>query len=376
MHDHQQIVDRIRAFMAGADQTRNDAVADLASNYSSACRDANDRLRRCGDYLRRGLRSEAIQLAECHPSLLDTIATLDMGDLDGWEQLCAGYELARPERMMIEVAQELNEAYAQEQSIRDLLVRHRLLALGRAPLGERVGVLRELVAADPMTAHWGDDQEALERAWLPAFRAEVMSAVKANDGAAIRRLSAAADPAAWRAAVPADVSQALGRAAATAQAELANAELAGLVPPLRAALQAGSYPDAKRVQAKWAKVVAKHKTPVPPELADEMAALTTWIGEQERLVELEAELDAACGRLRTVIGSSAGLDGLQSQYRAVTAIGLPVPPDVEADYQRAVQRLEKGKRVERLTLIAVVVGVVLIVVAVVVVMVIKGSGHG
>ncbi len=43
MHDHQQIVDRIKAFMAGADQTRNDAVVDLASNYSSACRDANDR---------------------------------------------------------------------------------------------------------------------------------------------------------------------------------------------------------------------------------------------------------------------------------------------------------------------------------------------
>jgi hypothetical protein len=376
MHDHQQIVDRIKAFVAGADQTRNEAVADLASNYSSACRDANDRLRRCGDYLRRGLRSEAIQLAECHPSLLDTIATLDMGELDDWEQLCAGYELARSERMMIEVAQELNEAYAQEQAIHDLLVKHRTLALRRAPLAERVAVLRELTLADPMTAHWGDDQEVLERAWLPAFRAEVASAVKAKDSAAIQRLAVAADPAVWRVAIPADIRQALDRAATAAQAELTVAELAALVPRVRAALQAGSYPDAKRVQAKWDKIVKQRQVPVPPELVDEVAPLTTWLAEQERLIELEAAQAEACERLRAILDVNVTLPDIRARYREVTALGLPVPPDVEADYLRAVRRLEKGKRMERLG-IAVGVGVVvLIVVIVIVVMAVKSGSHG
>ena len=377
MYDHQQIVDRIKAIMAGADQTRNEAVADLASNYASACRDANDRLRRCGDYLRKGLRSEAIQLAECHPNLLDTIASLDMGELDEWEQLCAAYEMARPERMMIEVAQELNEAYSQEQAIHDLLVKNRLLALSRAPLRERVMVLRELAAADPMTACWGEDQETLERAWLPTFRADVTTAVRGRDVAAIERLSAAADPAAWRATVPTDITDALKRAVQAIQADQAAAELTQLVPAVRAALQAGSYPEAKRLQAKWTKVVGRHKVEVPPELVDEMAALTTWVSDYERQVALEDDLASACAILRAVIDANATVENLRTQYRAVTSLGLPVPPDVEAEYQRALLRLEKSQRLERLGLYVGVTAAVLIVIAVVVAMVLKGSGsHG
>ena len=349
-------------------------MADLASNYASACRETNDRLRRCGDYLRRGLRSEAIQLAECHPNLLETVATLDLGELEQWEQLCAGYDMPRPERMMMEVAQVLNQAYVQEQAIHDLLVKHRTLALSRAPLRDRIAVLRELTAADPQTAFWSEDQAAVERATFPALRAEVAAALKARDAAAIIRLSTATDPSLWRADVPADVVQALQRANDAARSELAVAELTALIPKVRAALQAGSYPEAKRVQAKWDKVVATQKVEVPPELVDELIPLETWVAEQERQSELQAEHESACATLHAMLKENVGEDDLLARYQAITATGLPCSPDLEAAFQQKLKRRAKAKRLEQITLIAVVAVVVLITIAVIVMIAAK-TGH-
>src|SRR5438105_1253518 len=104
MADYQQIVDRIRAVVNGADQTRSSGMSELASAFAGLCEDANARLRRCVDYLHRGLLSEAIDLAETYPALLDIIAVLDMSEMDQWEQLCASYDMARPMRMMIDLA--------------------------------------------------------------------------------------------------------------------------------------------------------------------------------------------------------------------------------------------------------------------------------
>ena len=102
--DYNEVVDDIRSFLAAADQTRTDGLHDLAGAYARLCREANERLRRCGDYLRRGMRSEAIHLAEAVPPLLDVVAALDLPELEEWEQLCGMYELPRPVRLHIETA--------------------------------------------------------------------------------------------------------------------------------------------------------------------------------------------------------------------------------------------------------------------------------
>src|SRR5438270_851670 len=141
MQDHQAIVDNIRGFLAGSDQTSSPELAEWAVAYATYCNDANARLRRSVDYLRRGLRSEAIHMAEIEPRLLDFTATLDLPEIEAWESLCGTYGLQRPPRLAIEAAQELNEAYAIEQPLRSLLTQHRMLALARAPLVDRLQVL-------------------------------------------------------------------------------------------------------------------------------------------------------------------------------------------------------------------------------------------
>src|SRR4051812_43580101 len=129
MPDYQQVVDAIRAFANSLDQTRSDEVPELATSYALLCREANDRLRRCADYLHRGLRSEALHLADTPPILLDMVAALDIPELPDWEKACFAYDLQRPPKLLMEAAQELNEAYAADEPVRMLLSRHRVLAL-------------------------------------------------------------------------------------------------------------------------------------------------------------------------------------------------------------------------------------------------------
>jgi len=79
MNDAQRIVDDLRSVVHASDQTYSDQLTQLAKSYVEACGEANKRLRRCDDFLRQGLRSEAIRYAEAEPSLLDQVAILDRG---------------------------------------------------------------------------------------------------------------------------------------------------------------------------------------------------------------------------------------------------------------------------------------------------------
>src|SRR5947209_914413 len=139
MPDYHQIVDQIRGFVQSSDQTRNERLEGLASGYAEACIEVNQRLGRCQWLLQQGLRSEAIQLAESEPKLLGAIATLDFPERADWDELVGIYGLAAAPKLMVEAASFLNEAYAQEEPLQDLLRTHRRLAMQRAPLRLRIG---------------------------------------------------------------------------------------------------------------------------------------------------------------------------------------------------------------------------------------------
>ena len=113
MLDYQRILDDVHAVLdSGGD--RPDLLRETAADYRAACEEANERLRRCEGLLRRGLRSEAIQQAETEPVLLDVVAQLDFSDRQAWCNLLAQHGIAPPPLLAIELAAELNEAYAVE----------------------------------------------------------------------------------------------------------------------------------------------------------------------------------------------------------------------------------------------------------------------
>ncbi len=89
MLDYQRIVDDVRSTMFSNSMEGVDFFRSAAADYAVACDDVNERLRQCGKLLRQGLRSEAIQLADSEPILLDVVATLDFPERMQWEQIVA-----------------------------------------------------------------------------------------------------------------------------------------------------------------------------------------------------------------------------------------------------------------------------------------------
>src|SRR6516165_1407149 len=162
MTDPHQIVEQIRVILHAGDPARNGRLGALATAYAGACHEVTQRLGRCHRLLQQGLRSEAIQLAEAEPNLLETLAALDFPERAEWDDLVHLHDLEPAPNLPIEPARRLNEAYAEENPLQDLLRRHRRLALQRAPLRSRIGVLRQLASRDPGNPIWTDDLRAFE----------------------------------------------------------------------------------------------------------------------------------------------------------------------------------------------------------------------
>ena len=161
MLDYQRIVDDVRSVL-WQDADNLDFLRSAAADFLVACDETNDRLAAAAALLKQGLRSEAIRLCEVEPNLLDTVATLDFPEREQWNGLVAQYGIVAPPPLMLEWASVLNEAYALEQPLADLLRRHRLAALARGPLPVRIGLLRKLAECDADNPAWQEDLTVFE----------------------------------------------------------------------------------------------------------------------------------------------------------------------------------------------------------------------
>ena len=198
MLDYQRIVDDVRGALLNNADAGDDFLQAAAADYFLAVDEANQRLGACGALLRKGLRSEAIQLCEVEPNLLDVMQTLDFPEGQAWRELLSLRGMAAPSALKRDLAADLNAAYAVEQPLATLLQRHRLLAMGRGPLKLRLEVLRKLADADPENPVWVQDVCTFETERVKELQKEVPQAIFKADRRALAALSAELEKSNWR----------------------------------------------------------------------------------------------------------------------------------------------------------------------------------
>ena len=93
MNDVQRIVDEVRFRLASSDWELTDDLRRIAAEYAALCHHVNIRLRRCGEFLRQGLRAEAMHLAESPPNLLETFEVADIPERKDWDEVVGMYQL-------------------------------------------------------------------------------------------------------------------------------------------------------------------------------------------------------------------------------------------------------------------------------------------
>lgn len=346
MSDYRQTTDEIRAFLSTADRARTPELNSLANEYAGLCQEANGRLRRCLDYLRHGRRTEAIHLAESQPLLLDVVTALDFPEIDDWQQVCAAYGLSRSARVMMEAARELNEAYAPEQSLSALLARQRSLALSRAPLSQRLTVLRELLRRDVRNAAWQEDLRTIEQARLREISTEALAAIKGRQIEAIDRLLTELKETTWNCPVPDELKTTLAAASMRNHRDVAAQELWNLAPRVNAACASGSVPEAREVLKKWSAIVKASGFALPADLREVIRPLNEMIDTEEDRHERERQLAAVCERLRQAIRAGEPLEQLKNLHLEAVRLELPIPDALERQYRQAMAEAEAVRRNE------------------------------
>lgn len=354
MTDYKRCVDEIRFFLQSDARPGDGRVREAALKYLEACRQVNDRLRQCEGCLRQRLAAEAVHLAEVEPRLLELYAileileNLDPDDEQRWEEFLAEERLEKPPPLRREVALELNQAYLQVQPLEELLRRYRLLSWSKAPLGERLPVLRELSRLSPNNQLWADDVRAFEQERLKALAAEVDAAVRKGDTAVMQQLLTEIDGTRWLSPPPPDLRNRL-------QSSSQAVHRSALIPRLeRDLLQAWAATDADRVRQlrdELGRVIGPPTGPDP-----------TWKRLHPALHWLEAEEAFQDGvtKLKDLLESPATEQELYRWYDYLHEFKRPLPEWLENMFETRV--LEMRRTGYERKVLALVIGTVLFII--------------
>jgi hypothetical protein len=357
--DVQRIVDEVRFRLQSPEGEPTEELQRLAAEYAELCHDVNVRLRRCGEFLKRGLRAEAIHLAEAEPSLLETFATVDFPERSEWDQLLVNLRLPRSEPLLSDVAGELNEAYSQHAPLERLLRTHRLLALRRAPISQRLSVMRKLAEADPALPFWDEDLRRFERERLSEIVDEARAARECGDSDALHALVTELTGPEWRHKPSESVVQGARK--------LALESLAGDLAAIHAS---GNVDRARALRDRWNRLSAEAKSAPGEKIAALAAPALEWLAaEDSKSAALRRFHDRLLALEQKLVDPKASLAELDRARRAAQKSGRPIPEPLASQYYA--RRLElaqtEGSRRRNIvgaTALAVIVVVTLAVLAV------------
>ncbi len=342
MRDPQRIVEEVQAFLMANDQTLNDRLAELAKEYKEACEEINKRLARCAQLLRQGLRAEAIHSAEAEPNLLTSLHTLDFPDRIAWLDAVGIFQLAAPPDFEHGIAEHLSAAYTEVDPHRQLLRKHRRLALARAPLRERLGVIRELARLDATNPIWDEDRRSYELARFKQIQNEAVEAARRKDAKIILALEAEVlnDP--WAIRPTSSLVQAIKKAADTLRQESALRELPDVEARLNDAFSALDLGRARDERARWIALAESARLPQTHTLRERAEPALVWIDKEEEKARKYANYNQAVADLEAALDDSKSTaDKLEPLHAALVRAEreLVDPPGHQALTERYHRRI-------------------------------------
>jgi hypothetical protein len=356
MTDYQRIVDDIRSFLQASDQSHTDSLRRISTEYEAACQEANQRLRRCEEYLQKGLRSEAIHLAEADPVLLDVVAALDFPERQQWEEVALTYGLPPPPRLRTETASALNQAYADEQPLEQLLRRHRRLALERAPLEERLLLMRQISAIDATNPVWADDIAVFERSRLKKMRRDVEQAVKHHDWDGLFGIHDELHKYEWSVAPDPDLVTFVRKEVEHRKHIRLRRSLQQIASQLKSAFATADEAQARMALKEWDQLNSEARLDRQDPIFRRAAGALQWLEQLNRKQETEFAYQAALERLEDALAAGAPQEELADAFYNVRKYKRNLPLDLEQRYSEKLQSIRNAaSRKER----HVIVGTVL-----------------
>lgn len=344
----QQLIDEIRSQLEVEDQSLTEELRRLATEYAALCREVNRRLRHCDELLRQGLRSEAVHLAEQTPKLLDLVNLAEFPEREKFVELVSLYGLPRPESTLSSVAEALNEAYWQQEPLERLLEVHRLLAVGRAPLRDRLEVLRKLRESDPDNAIWEEDVRAMEQARLRQVAGEAHQAAEQEDTERLAALIAELSAETWLAKVPSAAVRGVKQRLMQVSQHKSRRQLDRLKLELDRAFAEMNAAQARALRQQWQDHQSIVKLPEDDPLIQHVAPVFAWLEEEDQRESQERAWRLAISAVESALDEPhSTLENLERLGDDVQRTGRPLPPVLQGRYENRVSGLRLAARRRR-----------------------------
>lgn len=343
--DLRRAVAVLTVYLNGPDLPPGNDLSWAASLYADAAEAMNDRLAVCDELLARNQRSEALRQAQIEPDVAGTFAVLDAISRDELAAAAVKYGLRVPPQLAAVVVQRLRLESASDLSTDGLLREHRYLALARAPLRDRLALLRLLVRAEPLNLEWGEDLRAYEIARFDQLRLELLRAEQREDWLGVRSASHELASKEWKLPPPLDLqadATALvrkhGRAAAAADVEC-------LVMPLRTAEVAYERALDTDADAEVAEIRAhvrqlfqranavrrEYQVSFKDPLFEAILPIYDRLKRLDGVWREKAGRITFLARLQTALRNGTSIEEVRPLYAEAGRLG-PIPPDVCDEY--------------------------------------------
>src|SRR6266851_5143854 len=344
--DYQRIVDELRSFVLSIDQTLTDRMKEVAGLYVQACNEVNQRLRRCEEFLKKGLRSEAVHLAQTEPVLLDVLAILDFPERPQWEELALIYGLPAAPQLRMETALSLNEAYADEQPLEELLRKHRLLALSRGSLKARISIMRRIAELDSANPVWPDDIRHFEKHRFQELQHDLATLTRGQDYEGLAAISSELETSPWLMVPPPALVKQVDGAKNRFRQTWASGTLKSLEAELNEAINSHDLDKAKSLREKWNCVVKDAELPEGDPLLTRSALAFNWLAEQELNQANERAFQDSLDDLENALDNKAETGVVERAYHTVKQYEREIPPSLESRFRLRMDQ-EAGKRARK-----------------------------
>lgn len=357
--DFQQLIEQIQSILTWDNDPSEDELRQVAARYSKAVALINKRLAECDDCLHRGLRAEALQIADVEPNLLDAFSVLDFPELPAWNDYIGQFEIDRAPELALDSAAELNEAYSTAEPVEKLLQKHRLQALARASLADRTQTLRELTRIDDNNRIWKEDLAEYEQHRLALIQKECEQAARNGAYEHLATLERELQETSWLIEVPSKLKSRIRREHDRLRAAAAYVEMKELALQLSDAFSSLNLQQGRTLYARWSALLRLAQVDASDEVFDLAGPALDWLQEEAAREQNEADYRAAVQKLESLLDEQCDRETLDRTYHLARGFDRELSPVLEHRVVERFRTLEAQARQRRRLIVFTVVSVLL-----------------
>ncbi len=347
MMPEERLVSQIRDFVRAENPEPTPEIEDLAEQYAELCEVVNERLIKCGDFLDKGMRSEAVHEMQVPPPLLEQVDVLNFREVTKWRNLCEDLGLRVFTPLRVDIVDRLRAEATTEEALAPLLNEYRRL-VHHGSRDERINILRRIREHDADNPVWYENLAPLEEAQLEELVPRIRQALEAEDIPALAKLRDELEHPQRACPAPEELVRQVNSVLRSSELREARAKADELTSDIEEAYGNRDEERLERLLAKWDEVTADDEVRVDDTQRQRVENIREWLQSEQKKRRADRQFQEALSALESqVTRDLPDRDEVRRLWREVMNSDRPVPADVRERVMAAISRVDEHERSRR-----------------------------